>query len=543
MLDIGRTGSHNAVISPNLKCASSNHISLVSMAKAQGLNRPPALDDRANNGTVTNYFLSFIPNMDMSLLNRAQVLLIKQYHMRHGIHAKSSTKGNAIYISLLLCISNDVHPHPGPPRGGPKYPCGVCRKAVRWSSTRKAVACDAFDVWYHTDCMGMNSDTYEALNQTNVTWICANCDTPNHSSLLDSHIDACINSFSPLSCIDSDSSKSTNSSIPGNTHIGSPGPPILRSSPIQPSTCKPNTRPLKILSVNLQSLPAKKEVFWEAVDACAPDIIIANETWLKPTIHTSEVMPPGFNTLRKDRADGYGGVLLAVSREFTDNQITTDTDKEIIATKISTECKKTSLVIVSVYRPPNTDIDYALDLCSKIKHIVNTNRSATIWISGDLNLPDIDWKTESIEGHQNSNAINTAFLSAFQELGLTQIVDFPTRLHNTLDVFLTNRPSMISNCTPLPGVSDHEMMLTISDVQAKRLKPVSRKILLWNKADIQNIRNDLSTFSSNYLTSVTINTPVEEQWRIISRHLTQTIDNLVPSKMSTTRFNQPWITR
>ena len=102
---------------------------------------------------------------------------------------------------------------------------------------------------------------------------------------------------------------------------------------------------------------------------------------------------------------------------------------------------------------------------------------------------------------------------------------------------------MISNCTPLPGVSDHEMILTISDVQAKRLKPVSRKILLWNKADIQNIRNDQSTFSSNYLTSVTINTPVEEQWRIISRHLTQTIDNLVPSKMSTTRFNQPWITR
>ena len=141
----------------------------------------------------------------MSLLNRAQVLHIKQYHMRHGIHAKSSPKGNAIYISLLLFISNGVHPHPGPPRGGPKYPCGVCRKAVRWSSTRKppkAVACDACDVWYHTDCMGMNSDTYEALNQTNVTWICANCDTSNHSSLLDSHIDACINSFSPLSCID-----------------------------------------------------------------------------------------------------------------------------------------------------------------------------------------------------------------------------------------------------------------------------------------------------------------------------------------------------
>ena len=47
-----------------------------------------ALNDRANNSIVTNCFLSFIPNLDMSLLNRAQVLNIKQYHMRHGIHAK-----------------------------------------------------------------------------------------------------------------------------------------------------------------------------------------------------------------------------------------------------------------------------------------------------------------------------------------------------------------------------------------------------------------------------------------------------------------------
>ena len=108
-------------------------IFLLSMAKAQGLNPPPALKDRGINGTMTNYFLSFVPNLDMSLLNRAQVLSIKQYHMRHGIHsAKSSSKGNAIYISLLLCISNDVHPHPGP-SGVPKYPCGVCRPLGRLS--------------------------------------------------------------------------------------------------------------------------------------------------------------------------------------------------------------------------------------------------------------------------------------------------------------------------------------------------------------------------------------------------------------------------
>ena len=55
-------------------------------------------------------------------------------------------------------------------------------------------------------------------------------------------------------------------------------------------------------------------------------------------------MSPCLNTLRKDRADGNGGVLLVVSRKFTDNQITTETDTEIIATKLST-VYKTSLII------------------------------------------------------------------------------------------------------------------------------------------------------------------------------------------------------
>ena len=77
-------------------------ICLLSMAKAQGLNPLHALKDRGNNGTtLTNYFLSFVPNLDMSLLNRAHVLSIKQYHTRHGIRAaKSSSKGNAIYYII-----------------------------------------------------------------------------------------------------------------------------------------------------------------------------------------------------------------------------------------------------------------------------------------------------------------------------------------------------------------------------------------------------------------------------------------------------------
>ncbi|KAI8513366.1 hypothetical protein Bbelb_100050 [Branchiostoma belcheri] len=36
-----------------------------------------------------------------------------------------------------------------------QYPCGVCRRAVKWERAdgRRAVCCDSCDTWYHTDCM------------------------------------------------------------------------------------------------------------------------------------------------------------------------------------------------------------------------------------------------------------------------------------------------------------------------------------------------------------------------------------------------------
>ena len=57
---------------------------------------------------------------------------------------------------------------------------------------------------------------------------------------------------------------------------------------------------------------SKKEVLWEAVDHHKPDFIIGCETWLKPTITDNEVLPIGYKIHDKDRANGYGGVLIGI---------------------------------------------------------------------------------------------------------------------------------------------------------------------------------------------------------------------------------------
>eukprot|EP00057_Strongylocentrotus_purpuratus_P029222 XP_011683696.1 PREDICTED: RNA-directed DNA polymerase from mobile element jockey-like [Strongylocentrotus purpuratus] len=286
---------------------------------------------------------------------------------------------------------------------------------------------------------------------------------------------------------------------------------------------------------------AKREAFWEALESCQPDVMIANETWLKPTLLNSEMMPAGYNTpIRKDRPDGYEGVLLATKNDLVDCEVEVKSDCEIIATKIQLYGQQ-PLIVVSAYRPPKNDLVYAQSLCQAIRQIIVGNPSAVVWVSGDFNLPDINWKTAAVDGHQYTAALNNCFISTFNDVGLSQTVDFPTRGNRTLDLFLTNRPTLISKCVPLPGVGDHDMILAISDVRAKKLKPVRRKIFLWRKADFDCIKSEILSFGKSFVESNSTNTNVDDMWEQISCELHKVLDTMVPSKFSSPRFSQPWI--
>ena len=64
------------------------------------------------------------------------------------------------------------------------------------------------------------------------------------------------------------------------------------------------------------------------------------------------------------------------------------------------------------------------------------------------------------------------------EHGFTQTVNSPTRRKNILDVFLTNRISLVAHCFTVAGISDHEAIIVKSSLQVS-LEPASHKIYLW----------------------------------------------------------------
>ena len=118
---------------------------------------------------------------------------------------------------------------------------------------------------------------------------------------------------------------------------------------------------------------------------------------------------------------------------------------------------------------------------------------------------------------------------------------FPTRGNNILDIFLTNCPSAVAHCNILPGISDHHIVIVKSSVSVSSQHPPKRKIYLWNRVDCVEVQIFFAHFNEHFL-NYSINTPIDHLWRMFKNACIECMDNIIPSKFSSTRFHQPWIT-
>ena len=270
-------------------------------------------------------------------------------------------------------------------------------------------------------------------------------------------------------------------------------------------------------------------------------MIIGCKTWLKPDVAIDEIIPPGYETYRHDRPGGYGGVLISVRSDMISQEVSNNFKSELVAAKIKLANDK-SLIICSGYRPTNNDLQYAEFLCDEITVVVRSDSSATMSVGGDFNILDVRWSDHFVIGHRYRKAISTtSFLDMMTTVSIDQMANFQTRGDNTPDLFLTNSPSLVNRCEPAPGLSDHEIVFVEFDAQVTRAKPVRRRIHLWNKADVNDVRNSVQKFSDYFIRKHNVQTPVGILWEEIKDQHDQVMEQLVPSKINSTRFSQPWI--
>ena len=435
---------------------------------------------------------------------------ITYWHFTVGFRL-SSHRGR-YHILLGLLLSGQIEINPGP--RAPKYPCGECGKGVRWG---KSIACDECDTWFHKDCLQMTSINFAASE--NISWICCRCALPNSSSLFDS--------FS-------------------STLSASPGQPTHHSSPVAPKRKKSSIKRLKVQVVNFDSMYAKKDILASNLHNENIDIIIGAETHLDGNLLNSEILPPNYTAIRNDRNRSGGGVAIIHKIDLQVTEIRRPKNVELVAAKVQCHGKK-PLIICAVYRPPNNNREYMDTLCATIRDIYNSHPGCAFWCGGDFNLPDIYWPDETISGSQYPKYINQALLDLLRSCNLDQIVDFPTRINNTLEIMLTNRPTLVHKITPYPGLSDHDSIVQSEiDCNAQIRRPIPRKIHLWHKlsdSDLSNIQNYVRDQTKSLTENYSPDSPVEELWLKIKQISDHVLQNFVPSMMTSPRFSLPWIDR
>ena len=89
-------------------------------------------------------------------------------------------------------------------------------------------------------------------------------------------------------------------------------------------------------------------------------------------------------------------------------------------------------------------------LCNTIETLIGTYPYDTIWIAGNLNLPNVNWSDYSVHGNNYPLSLCSCFVDLINFNGFTQLVNSPTRGNNILDIFATNKPSLILKCNVVP---------------------------------------------------------------------------------------------
>ena len=298
---------------------------------------------------------------------------------------------------------------------------------------------------------------------------------------------------------------------------------------------------LNLFVINFQSIISKRAAFLNSIDDHHPDIIFGTETWLSPTISTAEFLPANYMSFRKDRTDGYGGVLLAFrdTLNVTEYPIDNPNQCEIIACTLKHE--KQEIIICSIYRPPSTDTSYLQELMSILEKIAITNPTTPIWIGGDLNLPNVDWSMGTVFNNCYPLALCNIVLDFIADHGFSQLVHTPTRNNNILDIFFTNQSSLTKSCEVIQGISDHDIVFISTSVTIPYSKSTARNILLWHRADFELINHHIAQFTAFFMNTHDSNTPIDTLWNEFKTLCNQCL-NMIPQKCVTTKACPSWLT-
>jgi len=163
-------------------------------------------------------------------------------------------------------------------------------------------------------------------------------------------------------------------------------------------------------------------------------------------------------TYRRDRNTFGGGVFISIKRNIHCTQIDDNSNIEIIYVHVRINNSR-DFIVGSFYCHPHSSNTILDDLQSSIPMIKHKHPHTQIVLGVDFNCPGIDWENNTLTDSYVSCEFREKLIDFSHNNQLSQLVTFPTRVQNTLDLCFTTHPNIVTSCEPLPGLSDHDAVL------------------------------------------------------------------------------------
>ncbi len=219
-----------------------------------------------------------------------------------------------------------------------------------------------------------------------------------------------------------------------------------------------------IVLLNTQSVKNKKNQLEQLLIGFSTlPILMVTETWLK-TLDSNMYFPcaNNYTIYRSDREGGHGGVAILIPGTIPSAALHKSIqckDFETVWCRLVLD--KNNIDLGVIYRPPRPPSpNMPKKLIDHLSFAFDSGNPTII--GGDFNYSGIDW-FNNVSSRQNGQ---NEFLEFFNDSGFSQLVNFPTRNQNTLDLLFTNEDNLIQGTEIGPKISDHETVVAKLSIQS-----------------------------------------------------------------------------
>ena len=334
-----------------------------------------------------------------------------------------------------------------------------------------------------------------------------------------------------------------------------------------PSVNNPGPRKLSVLYNNVRGFVDTRNLGQDSPDLgmtkvlefqsyiynTKPDIVVINETWLKPTISSSHILPDTYKVFRLDRssrthptdalnpkkfrANG-GGVLIAHREDIgISSHKFNKFSGQAELLSIFINLNNTNICISTFYRVGTLS---TVNFNVFRQHLLSLTKSRGFrrhLLIGDFNLPGISWPTATCSNSLESDFVNLLV----NDLGHTQVIDQPTHISgNTLDLVFTNCPDLIDQPKVLERdqicVTDHLGVTLNIDFKVRALKGPDRYYYNFAKANFLSLNVALARVNwDNVITA-----DITASWDRFKSILVSLCDQYIPKKRVKGSFAPLW---